>query len=295
MSLPGELDAIAAIARPDVSVVVNVGVAHSEGVGGREGVMREKGAVYRALGPEGVAVVNADDDFVLRAAADAGVQHAVTFGASAPARYRLVSRVPTSAGSRIDVLAAGRELTIEFPLSGEAPALDFVAALAAQEATSGVTLDAHAITGALSRVRLEGRGLIRRMGDLVVIDDTYNANPASMRSSLATLAELGAGARKVAVLGEMKELGDLAEEEHRALGDVIADAGVELVIGCGGLMALALERARSRGVEVLELPDAAAAAALAPPRLRPGDVVLIKASRGVRAEQVVEALAAWMS
>jgi UDP-N-acetylmuramoyl-tripeptide--D-alanyl-D-alanine ligase len=104
------------------------------------------------------------------------------------------------------------------------------------------------------------------------------------------LAELGAPGRRIAVLGEMKELGALAEEEHRALGDAIADAGVALVIGCGGLIALALERARARGVEVVDAPDAAAAAIEATHRLRPGDVVLVKASRGVRAEQVVQAI-----
>ena len=93
MSLPGELDAITAFAPPDVSVVTNVGVAHAEGVGGREGVMREKGAVYRALGRDGVAIVNADDEFAQRAAEGTRAKRVVTFGRAEGARYRLVDRV----------------------------------------------------------------------------------------------------------------------------------------------------------------------------------------------------------
>jgi UDP-N-acetylmuramoyl-tripeptide--D-alanyl-D-alanine ligase len=297
MSLVGELDAIVGFARPDVSVVVNVGVAHSEGVGGREGVMREKGAVYRGLGPPGIAIVNADDAFVRRAAAEAG-RAGVTFGRSPEADYRLADRVPTSAGSRVVVTRpagpAPREIAAVLGLPGEAPALDFVAALAAAEAASGVALGAEAIGRALERILLPGRGTIRHLdGDVLVIDDTYNANPASMSASLATLAEIaGAGRRRVAILGEMRELGHLAEEEHGALGDAIAEAGVVLAIGCGGLLTLALERAAARGVEIVDAPDTAAAAAEALRRVRPGDAVLVKASRGVRAERVVDALLA---
>jgi UDP-N-acetylmuramoyl-tripeptide--D-alanyl-D-alanine ligase len=294
MSLQGELDAIAGFARPDVSVVVNVGVAHAEGVGGREGVMHEKGAVYRALGATGIAVVNADDPFVVRAAELAGAANRVTFGRAEGADYRLVDRAGMpDGGSRLEVVAKGRKLTVELPLPGEAAALDFVAALAAGEAASGAVLGREAVQRALGRVRVEGRGSLLRLGDVVVIDDTYNANPASMRAGLATLAEIAESvkaARRVAILGEMKELGRLAEEEHRALGDAVADASVELLVGCGGLVTLALERARLRGVTVVDAPDAPTAALEAVRLVRPGDVVLVKASRGVRAERVVEAL-----
>jgi len=304
MSLPGELDAITAFAQPDVAVVVNVGVAHAEGVGGREGVMREKGALYRALGPHGIAVVNADDAYVVRAAQGTRARKSVTFGrgtsrddasTSAPPvpspLYRLVDRRPERSGSRVRLLCAEREISVYLPIPGEAAAIDLAAAIAAQEAASREVLSAEAIERALGKVALQGRGTVRRLeGDIVVLDDTYNANPASMRAALATLGEIAGGRRRVAVLGEMKELGALAREEHEALGEAIADAGVALAIGCGGLVDLALDRAAARGVEVVRAASTAEAAAEAAVRVRHGDAVLVKGSRSVGAEKVVAAL-----
>ncbi|HEY8078208.1 MAG TPA: UDP-N-acetylmuramoyl-tripeptide--D-alanyl-D-alanine ligase [Labilithrix sp.] len=290
MSLPGELDAICSFAKPDVAVVTNVGVAHAEGVGGREGVMREKGAVYRALDESGVAVVNADDDFATRAASSTRGR-VVTFGRAETADYRLVAREPLAdGGSRLSI-AHERTLTIQLPLPGEAAAIDLVAALAAQEAASAVELTAAQIESALATVQLEGRSTLRKLdGDVLLLDDTYNANPQSMRAALATLAEVAGARRRVAVIGEMKELGALAEEEHTALGDAIADAGVALAIGCGGLAALALGRAARRGVDVVPARSTDDAAREATARVRPGDAVLVKASRSVGAERVVETL-----
>jgi len=284
MSLPGELDAITSFARPDVSVIVNVGVAHAEGVGGREGVQREKAALYRSLEPSGIAIVNADDPYVVSAAAGA---RSISFGRSEDADYRLVER----AGTKVVVAARGRLLTLCMPLPGEAAAIDLCAAIALQEAASGIALAAPAIDAALASVRIEGRGAVVEQGGLTVIDDTYNANPSSMRAALATLAELAGARRRVAVLGEMKELGHLADDEHLALGECVAEAGVALAIGCGGRVDRTLERAASRGVTVVACPSAEVAADEAVRRVLPGDVVLVKGSRSVGAERVVAALA----
>lgn len=318
MSLPGELDAITSFARPDVGVVVNVGVAHAEGVGGQEGVMREKGAVYRALGRDGIAVVNADDEYVRRAVRGTKARRVETFGrsttgrpsgmfvpaqrdsvppappsspAASGAHYRLVDRRPEGSGSRVVLSCAGRDLEVFLPLPGEAAALDLCAAIATQEAASREVLSAPEIEAALATISLEGRGTVRRLPpDLLVLDDTYNANPASMRAALETLAEIAGGRRRVAVLGEMKELGALAEEEHAALGDAIAEAGVTLAIGCGGLVDLALDRAAARGVEVVKCASTDDAAKVTKDRVREGDAVLVKGSRSVAAERVVAAL-----
>jgi len=302
MSLPGELDAITAFARPDVSLVTNVGVAHSEGVGGPDGVMHEKAAVYRALDEAGVAIVNADDERVMRAAEGTRAHRIVTFGTAANATYRLVRREPRGDSGSLVVLATpGRELTLELPLPGEAAAIDLAAALAAQETASGVLLPAEIANAELARVSLAGRATVKRLGsDILVLDDTYNANPASMRSALATLSEIaatpsrsgGAGGarRKVAVLGEMKELGAHAEAEHDALGDAIAAAGVTLAIGCGGLISRAFVRATALGVTCVAAASTAEAETEAKARVRPGDAVLVKGSRSVGAERVVAAL-----
>jgi len=291
MSVPGEMAAMARIARPDVAVVVNVLLAHAEGVGGREGVMREKGAVYRALREDGVAIVNADDDFARRATDGMVAKYKVSFGVAADASVRLVRRTLEHAGSRIVVQAFARELTVTLPVPGEVAAIDFVAALAAEEAASGECLSSERIDHALAGLRVRGRGDVQVLGgNTLVLDDTYNANPGSMRAALSTLAEISAGRRRVVVLGEMKELGAFAEDEHRALGDAIADAGVSLAIGCGGLISLALERARARGVETIDAPSTAAAAHEAVARIHDGDAVLVKGSRSVGAEKVVTAL-----
>jgi UDP-N-acetylmuramoyl-tripeptide--D-alanyl-D-alanine ligase len=292
MSLPGELDAITSFARPDVAVVTNVGMAHAEGVGGPDGVMREKGAVYRALDASGVAVVNADDDRATRASSGTRARSVVTFGTREGAMYRLVSREPLgAAGARVVLATPGRELTLLLPLPGEAAAIDLVAALAAQETASGVLLPAETIESELATVRLAGRATMNHLtDDIVLLDDTYNANPASMRAALATLAELAGSRRRVAVLGEMKELGAHADAEHDALGDAIAAAGVSLAIGCGGLISRALARAAQLGVTCVDASSTEAAAAEAKARVRPLDAVLVKGSRSVGAERVVASL-----
>ncbi len=297
MSLPGELDAITSFARPDVSVVTNVGVAHAEGVGGPDGVMHEKGAVYRALDGSGVAIVNADDDRATRASQGTRAKNVVTFGTREGAMYRLVSREPLGgAGSRVALSTPGRQLSLVLPLPGEAAAIDLAAALAAQETASGVLLPAETIESELATVRLAGRATVRHLAeDIILLDDTYNANPGSMRAALETLAEIavagvGVERRRVAILGEMKELGAHAEPEHVALGDAIAAAGVTLAIGCGGLISRALARAAELGVTCVDAASTELAAAEAKARVRPSDAVLVKGSRSVGAERVVAVL-----
>ena len=117
---------------------------------------------------------------------------------------------------------------------------------------------------------------------------------ASMRAALETLKEIGGTRRRVAVLGEMKELGPLAEEEHDALGDVLAASGVAVAIGCGGLATRIIERAKAKGLnEAIAATDTLEAAKEAVARVKEGDAVLVKGSRGVAAERVVEVLASW--
>lgn len=302
MSLPGELDSITSFARPDVSVVTNVGLAHAEGVGGPDGVMHEKAALYRALDTHGIAIVNADDERATRAAQGTKASTIVTFGTAASATYRLVRREPRGeSGSVVTLATPGRELTLQLPLPGEVAAIDLCAALAAQETASGDLLQPETIDSVLATVRLAGRASVMHLGgDIVVLDDTYNANPASMRSALSTLAEVSRGGaserRRVAIMGEMKELGAHADTEHVALGDSIAAAGVALVIGCGGLISRTLDRAAELGIEVVKAETTADAAREATARVRRSDAVLVKGSRGVQAEKVVAALSeAWPS
>jgi UDP-N-acetylmuramoyl-tripeptide--D-alanyl-D-alanine ligase len=295
MSLPGEIAELAAIAEPNVAVVTNVGLAHAGGVGGTlDDVAREKGALFASLRAGGVAVVNADDPAVLGQTTRlaAGVS-TVSFGRSPRANVRLVEREPLGAmGSRVVVERRGRTESFTLPIPGEAAALDLVAALAAADAAAGQALEARQVEQALGSVHaVAGRMQVRRLGaGIVVLDDAYNANPASARASLATLREV-AGGRRLAVLGEMRELGDVAAREHAALGDFLAECGVDLLISCGGLADETARAAARRGVDVLLADGAEGAARFAVDSVRPGDCVLVKASRSVGAERVVSALA----
>jgi UDP-N-acetylmuramoyl-tripeptide--D-alanyl-D-alanine ligase len=300
MSERGEIAALAAIVEPDVAVLVNVGLAHAGGVGGsRADVAREKGALLEAIGSRGTAVVNLDDE-AAAAQAILCAGRVETFGKDPRASYRLARRSSLGArGSSIRVERKGETFDVTLPLLGEGAALDFLAALAASDAAAGSPLAAGAITSALRECRpLDGRAqLIPLGGDILVIDDTYNANPASMHAALETLREVAAGSelrrgdrRMVAVLGEMRELGAIAAAEHEALGDALARAGVALSIGCGGLVDCALDRAAALGVSVLHARTTTEAAALAVREVRAGDVVLLKGSRGAAVESVLRAL-----
>ncbi len=303
MSVPGEIGAMASIARADVAILLNVGIAHAAGVGGRAGVAAEKGAIVQALGATGVAVVNADDEAARGQLARTHAARGVLFGRAADADYRLVSRTADGArGSQLTVTrrrpgGLGLEsLSVFLPLVGEAAAIDFVAALAAADAAVGKPVVAAQVAEALADLApVRGRAeVVELAGGVTVIDDAYNANPASMRAALAVLAEIaGATAERrrcVAVVGEMKELGAFEASEHRAFGDALADAGISLAIGCGGAIDLALLAAEARGVRVVRASDAAAAAIAAVEQVSDGDVVLVKGSRSVGAERVVVAL-----
>jgi UDP-N-acetylmuramoyl-tripeptide--D-alanyl-D-alanine ligase len=293
MSVPGEIAALAAIAQPDVAVVTNVGLAHGEGVGGSaDAVAREKGALFEAPGPEGALVANADDARVMGQVARGRAGRVVTFGRSDQSDVRLVRRVPLGLeGSRVLVRRRDGESAFVLPLPGEAAAIDFAAALAAAEAALGEPLPDRRIASALRVLPpVAGRMQPLRLRDgVVVLDDAYNANPASVLAAFGVLAEFPA-ARRVAVLGEMKELGPAAEAEHDKLGEAVARAGVALLVSCGGLADTTGRAAERRGVEVVFAAGAAEAAGVAVARVHAGDVVLVKASRSVGAERVVEAL-----
>jgi UDP-N-acetylmuramoyl-tripeptide--D-alanyl-D-alanine ligase len=178
-------------------------------------------------------------------------------------------------------------VSVVVPIPGEAAAIDFAAALAAADAAVDGAVDPTCALGSMAPI--PGRMRVRRSRGLTVLDDAYNANPGSMRAALSTLAECGDG-RRVAVLGEMKELGPAAEREHAALADAVVEAGVALLVSCGGLADVLARAASSRGVEVVFAGSAEQASRDTVDRVRPGDVVLVKASRSVGAERVVDAL-----
>jgi UDP-N-acetylmuramoyl-tripeptide--D-alanyl-D-alanine ligase len=296
MSLPGEIAKLAELVEPDVAILTNAGVAHAEGVGGaRADVAREKGELFARLPRRAVAVVSADDAAAHAQLARTRASRVATFGVSPQADYRLLDRREAGLeGSDVRILRRrdASELSVCLPLVGEAAAIDFCAALAAVESVTS-RLEEGAVARALQTHlrRPAGRMQVRRLANgTILLDDTYNANPQSFRAALQTLAEIARGRPAVVVAGEMRELGALASSEHASLGRVLAGAGARLAIGCGGLADLAVGAAREAGLPVVLGKDVEDAARLATSLVKADDVVLVKASRGVGAERVVDAL-----
>ncbi|MET0468954.1 MAG: UDP-N-acetylmuramoyl-tripeptide--D-alanyl-D-alanine ligase [Aeromicrobium sp.] len=281
----GHIATLCAIAPPDVAVVLNVGTAHAGEFGGLERTAQAKGELVEALGPDGVAVLNADDPRVA-AMASRTRGTVVTFGRQG--RVRLAGDVVLDEVGhphfRIELDGTALDATV--PQLGEHHAINAVAAVAATTAV-GVPLEAAvealASARATSPMRMERH---ETRGGVVIVNDAYNANPESMAAALRALAGLAPG-RGTAVLGEMLELGEESPQQHHRIGRLAADLGIARVIAVG---AGAAEIARGAGSAGVMVDDVESAVDELSASLNTGDVVLVKASRGARLERVVEAL-----
>jgi UDP-N-acetylmuramoyl-tripeptide--D-alanyl-D-alanine ligase len=300
MNQPGEIAELCRIAEPDAGVLTLIAAAHTEGVGGVEGVAREKGALVRALVEHGVALGNGDDAAVRAEIARSPARRRYFYGRATDATVRIAARAPVGmTGSHLVLERAERAaLDFETPLLGEAGALATAAAVAVVELFLGATLDSALCAEAFARADVgAGAGrLVPRVlaGDLAVIDDTYNANPASTCASIRAAAEIAGatGRRLVLVLGEMRELGALAQAGHDEVGRAAAASGAaEIVSFGGGESPRVTARAVEGGVRAAHAERVEDAAVLAKLAARPRDLVLVKGSRSLGAERIVAALA----
>ena len=282
MSNPGEIAALAAIARPDAAVVTNAGSAHLEGVGSLEGIAREKAALVHALGKDRPAFVGADSPLLLEAVKGAKAR-VTTYGFAKgadvrPSRYE-------------DLGAGGARLELEgFPpvhlrLVGRHQAQNALAAFAVARHWG---LDPRAVADVLEAQRpLKGRMEVKHAGGGTLLVDCYNANPDSTAAALATLAGWPGATRRIAVLGDMLELGGTAARLHRETGARVRGAELWTVGAHAGEYAAG---ARSAGAEARVFGAKPEVAAALREALAPGVVVLVKASRGAALEQVLEGL-----
>ncbi|HVN28999.1 MAG TPA: Mur ligase family protein, partial [Candidatus Binataceae bacterium] len=299
----GEIARLASIVEPDVAMVLNVDIEHSEGLGTIEDIADEEAAIVSRA--KRAAVIPADDER-LRTRVPAHPR-AVTFGVGEDASARLVERVATAQGrSAITVrleaaaVASGVEPVVrcEIALLGRSGAMNCTAALAAIAAAAPARLmhqQLRAMEQALAAMRpVAGRLAVREIGGLVVIDDSYNAQPPSVRIGLEAAREVAErrGARLVIALGDMLELGALAKPAHAvAVQDVFASRpAVFLAIGDSTIEATSAARPRVHDCEVRLCATSAEAAAIVTGLVRKGDVVLVKGSRGIATERIVEAL-----
>jgi UDP-N-acetylmuramoyl-tripeptide--D-alanyl-D-alanine ligase len=294
MNAPGEIRALARLVRPQVAMITAIAPAHLGFFQSLTAIAEAKGEVFDGLEPGGCAVLNRDDRHfaqLARLAAAAGCDRVIGFGQAAGADARLRDARLDPAGSDIVMTLDGVEIAFRIGAPGRHWVTNSLGVIACAAALGA---DAAAAARALMDFRPpKGRGqrhrLRRRNGEITLIDESYNANPASMRAALALL-EVAPG-RKLAALGDMLELGDRAPALHAALAEPIAACGADRVFTVGPAMAhlhAALPPAR-RG------PHAASAAELLPilmAELRPGDTLLIKGSLGIGMGRLVEALLA---
>jgi len=284
----GEMERLAAMVRPDVALIANVGFAHLEFLEDRAGVLRAKTAILSASVPEAVLVVNGDDE-LLRDYPYPGEK--ITFGLEPDCDVRAENlQLMGMEGTRCELCIGARRIPAEIPAFG----VHMVhAALAAAAVGTRLGLTDDEICAGIRAYQPVGRrSNAVDTGFCVLIDDCYNANPTSLSSALSSLALLPG--RKVCILGDMKELGPASPELHREMGALCARLGVELLITCGEQAAFFGQGAKQEehAPAVWHFPDREEVIAVLPHLLQKGDAVLVKASNSMGFDKISEAVKA---
>jgi UDP-N-acetylmuramoyl-tripeptide--D-alanyl-D-alanine ligase len=287
----GEIAALSALAAPTVAIVTTVAAVHVEFLGSLDGVREEKAGLVRALPPDGVAVLNADDPRVAGMARETRAR-VVTYGRAATAHVRVIGDVvEDERGLAFTLEAGGERQPVVVGLAGRHNVTNALAGAAAGVALGLPLAD---VARGLAGVRpVAGRCVWRQAGDVTILDDTYNASPVSVRAALDTVAAHRRGRRVVVVLGDMLELGAISDEAHREVGRAVAGLPADELVGVGRAMQGTVEAAREAGLaEARHLMTFEDTVAHLLKRVVAGDLVLVKGSRGMRMERVVDALVA---
>jgi UDP-N-acetylmuramoyl-tripeptide--D-alanyl-D-alanine ligase len=295
MNHPGEVRTLVDIAEPDVRVWTNVGDAHLGFFASADEIADAKAEILEDAGPQHVLVANADDDRI-RTRIGRFSGRVVTFGTADRADVRATTvELRGLDGTSADVTTPAGDLHIDTPLLGLGNLFNVLAATAVAVHFT-VPLQAIADRAATLRPASHRGELLRLPGGVTLVDDSYNSSPAALKRTLETVQAATGSARKVAVLGEMLELGVHADALHRECGRAAAAAGLDLLVAVGGEPARALAdsavRAGMPAVAVVHVATNEEAAAVALERIRPGDLVLVKGSRGIGTDLVVARLKA---
>jgi len=289
----GHIKLLCDVARPAIGVVTNVGVAHMELFGSADALRRAKKELPEALPPDGTAVLNADDPVVLGYAEDT-VAAVVTFGLSnrADVRAESVRLDPGTGRASFDLVAREGRVSVTLPVPGEHMVPNALAAAAV-----GLRLDvgfedcAEGLAAAtVSSGRME---VFDTPAGIRVVDDAYNANPTSMAAALRAARWMAGRGRCIAVLGAMAELGPIAGEEHERIGELLARLGIDILVVVGPqaeLIAVGTEREGVEPERIYRCVSLDEAEAVLRSVARPGDLVLVKASRVARFDRLVQAL-----
>lgn len=287
----GEIDLLAGLAQPTVAVITNIGETHLERLGSIENIAAAKAEVLNHLNAQGIAVLNGDDPWV-RQVAGRFEGRALFYGLGAENDIRAADYITVDGQNSVfTVHFQDRQAEVRLPVPGRHNVLNALAAVGVGLVT-GLSLAQTAAGLAeaeLTAMRLE----VLAAGSYKIINDAYNANPASTKAALEVLSGQGAGSRKVAVLGSMFELGARAEPGHREVGAVAVDTGVELLVTVGDLAEYIAREALAKGMapgQVFSCADSGGALEVLRAGLRDGDVILVKGSRGMKMEEIVRGL-----
>lgn len=286
MNHPGEIAPLAALARPDIAIITNIGIAHIEFMGSREAIAQEKGDLAASLGPNGTLVLNSSDEFddVIAQRTSAKVILAGIKGGA----VRASEIVQTASGAEFTILEGAHHCHAILPVPGIHMVQNALLAIAAGRAL-GVSLE-NCAAGLASAPLTKARLQIKHIGGVQFIDDSYNANPESTKAALLTLAELGTDGQRIAILGQMAELGAESERGHREVGETAASLGINYLLSLGAKEIT--EGARGAGLtNCMTFGSAEAVVDVLEEIARPGDLVLVKGSRSARTELVLEIFA----
>src|SRR5277367_2716441 len=285
MSHAGEIRALARIAQPEIGVVTNVAPVHLEFFDSIAGIARAKYELIESLPASGTAVLNADDEYVSQFGRDFKGK-VIKYGTGATADVRAENVQTRGAeGSEFDVIMAGGREHARLPLVGEHNILNALAAVSVGLARG---LKAAEAVGALATLAPpDKRGQVLQLGNITVINDCYNSNPKALHAMVDALAAMPAK-RRIVVAGEMLELGPAAEELHRSAGAHAAERKIDVLLGVRGLAQAMVEGARKAGTPAEFVATSEEAGEWLAREARDGDVVLLKASRGVKLEKALE-------
>lgn len=285
MNHPGEIAALARIAAPDAAIITNIGIAHIEFMGSREAIAQEKGALAEAVGPNGTVVLNAEDEFSDMIARRTKAK--VVMAGTVQGSVHVGEITQTAEGSEFTILEGAHRCRAHLPVPGLHMVQNALLAVAAGR-VFGLSLEECA-EGLASTPLTKARLQIKAFNGVQFIDDSYNANPDSMKAALRTLVELDADGKRIAVLGNMGELGAAAESGHREVGQAAAMWHIDHLIGVGDMAETMVQAAQHAGLaDATVVPSTTEAAELLGQIAQPGDLVLVKGSRLARMERVIE-------
>src|SRR5438477_5546030 len=285
MNHPGEIAELSKIAAPDAAIITNIGVAHIAFMGSREAIAAEKGALVEAVGAEGTVILNADDPLTKSMASRTHAK--VILAGTTEGTIRASEISQSGSGTDFTILEGAHRCRAQLPVPGLHMVQNALLAVAAGR-VFGLSLEecAAGLAGApLTKARLQ----IKEIHGVRFIDDSYNANPDSMKAALRTLMELDTDGKRIAVLGEMGELGSESEHGHQEVGETAATFGVDQLIAIGDMGEVIAQAARAAGLKKASpVRSTSEAAELLSEIDEPGDRVLAQGSRSARTEQVIE-------